>query len=211
MEGLIDDWMTRIAERQVPAVAWRFVAAAASSSTLPGAAKGEACSRSAATAASSPTSRPSWWSPRVPARRSRTGGDAGRERASGCPSSRRFRAGGDGRRHAGAGLSGPRGRPSGAVRDLCSRRQAFERFWRSALLRRPGDEECRRLRRSAPAGRQPGHARRRARGIAEGAAAAGGREEPAFCHRRGGGAAASSTSGVAGRCRFPLRPGTTEC
>jgi hypothetical protein len=40
------------------------------------------------------------------------------------------------------------------------------------------------------------------------AAAAGRREEPAFCDRRGDGAAANSTSGVAGRCRFRLRPGT---
>jgi hypothetical protein len=98
MEGLIDDWTARIADAARPAVAWRFVAAAASSFMV---ARSRASgSRSAATAASSPTNRPNWWSPRVPARRCANWRRRWPKRAMAALRAAALRAGGDGRRHA---------------------------------------------------------------------------------------------------------------
>ncbi len=58
-----------------------------------------------------------------------------------------------------AGLSGPRRQQAGAVRDFVLGREAGRWHGAGAQFRRSGDEERRRLRRVAPAGRQPGHAR----------------------------------------------------
>ena len=74
-----------------------------------------------------------------------------------------------------AGLAGPGARGRRRRARLRAGRAAAQRPRRPDALRRPGDEERRRLRRVAPARRLVGHARRDLRGVAEGAADARGR------------------------------------
>ena len=92
-----------------------------------------------------------------------------------------------------------------------ARRDAAQRQGRGPVVRRPGDEERRRLRRLARARRLDGHPRRDLRGVAEGAAAAD-RHAPRcasrWIRRK---PCARSTPGAASRCRCRPAPAGTTC
>ena len=167
------------------------------------------CSTAAPTAASSATSRPNWWSPRAAARR----WPSWRRR---WPRERQYlpfepphfgaqaTVGGT----VAAGLSGPRRMAAGALRDYVLGTTLLDGPRRGAALRRPGDEERRRLRRLAAARRLARRARRDRRGVAQGPAAAGRRADAGRSNwarpRRSG----AATSGAASRCRSRRRCGT---
>ena len=111
----------------------------------------------------------------------RTRGGAGASRARCWRSSRRISA--PARRSAAASPPACPGRAApaaGAVRDFVLGVRMLDGARRRSALRRPGDEERRRLRRLAPDGRLARHARPDTRSVAQGAAAAVGRSDAAL-------------------------------
>ena len=127
------------------------------------------------------TSRPSWSSPRAAARRSPSWRSLlERERPVPAVRAAAFRRRAR-RSAAGRGRAvGPAARERRRAARLRARREAGGRAGRGAALRRPGDEERRRLRRLAPARRLARHARPDRRGLAQGAAAAARRAHAAL-------------------------------
>ena len=104
------------------------------------------------------------------------------------------------------GLSGPRRPYAGAVRDSCSACASLDGTGDDSRLRRPRDEERRRLRRRAADDRRARHARRAHRNLAQVPAAAPKVEIDARARvQRPTMRSRSSTSGAASRCRCRRR------